>query len=90
MLVSPGANVPSILFGLPVVATQAMTVDKFLVGNFRRAATLNDRWTPSVEVSTEHQDFFTKNLVAILAEERVALAVKRAAAITYGNFGNIT
>ena len=68
------------LFGLPVVATQAMAVDKFLVGNFAAAATLYDRWTPRVEVSTEHSDFFVKNLVAILAEERIGLAVKRPAA----------
>jgi HK97 family phage major capsid protein len=89
ILGAPGANVPSVLFGLPVVPTQAMTVDKFLVGNFQRAATLYDRWTPRVEVSTEHADFFTRNLVAILAEERIALAVKNAAALTYGDFGNV-
>ena len=74
---------------LLLVATQAMTIDKFLVGNFDRAATLYDRWTPRVEVSTEHDDFFTKNLVAILAEERIALAPKNAAALTYGDFGNV-
>lgn len=89
LLGDPGANVPAVLFGLPVVATQAMTVDKFLVGNFRRAATLYDRWNPRIEVSTEHSDFFTRNLVAILAEERIALAVKNAAALTYGDFGNV-
>ena len=89
LLGDPGAQVEPRLFGLPVVATQAMTVDKFLVGNFRRAATLYDRWSPRVEVSTEHADFFTKNLVAILAEERIALAIKNAAAMTYGDFGNV-
>lgn len=89
ILGDPGANVPAVLFGLPVVATQAMTVDKFLIGNFQRAATIYDRWTPRVEVSTEHADFFTRNLVAILAEERIALAVKNAAALTYGDFGNV-
>jgi HK97 family phage major capsid protein len=66
-----------------------MAVDKFLVGDFQRAATLYDRWTPRVEVSTEHADFFTRNLVAILAEQRLALAVKQAAALTYGDFGNV-
>lgn len=89
ILGDPAATVQPVLFGLPVVATQAMTVDKFLVGNFRRAATLYDRWTPRVEVSTEHADFFTRNLVAILAEERIALAVKNSAALTYGDFGNV-
>ena len=68
LLGDPAASVAPVLFGLPVVATQAMTIDKFLVGNFRRAATLYDRWSPRVENSTEHADFFTRNLVAILAE----------------------
>jgi len=90
ILGDPAANVPAVLFGLPVVPTQAMTIDKFLVGNFQRAATLYDRWTPRVEVSTEHADFFTRNMVAILAEERIALAVKNALALTYGDFGNVT
>lgn len=90
ILGDPATAVSPVLFGLPVVATQAMEIDKFLVGNFRRAATLYDRWTPRVEISTEHADFFTRNLVAILAEERLALAVKNAAALTYGDFGNIT
>lgn len=89
LLGDPGANVPAVLFGLPVVPTQAMQVDKFLVGNFQRAATIYDRWTPRVEVSTEHADFFTRNLVAILCEERIAQAIKNPLALTYGDFGNI-
>jgi HK97 family phage major capsid protein len=89
ILGDPTANVAPVLFGLPVVPTQAMTIDKFLVGNFQRAATLYDRWAPRVEVSTEHADFFTRNMVAILAEQRLALAVKNAAALTYGDFGNV-
>jgi len=89
LLGDPGAPVPPVLFGLPVVATTSMTVDKFLVGDFDRAATLYDRWTPRVEVSTEHADFFTRNLVAILAEQRLALATKQPAALTFGDFGNV-
>lgn len=89
LLGDPGAAVPPVLFGLPVVPTTSMTVDKFLVGDFQRAATLYDRWLPRVEVSTEHSDFFVKNMVAILAEQRLALAVKNALALTYGDFGNV-
>lgn len=73
---------------MPVVATQAMTVDKFLVGSFASAGTLYDRWQPRVEVGYENDDF-TKNLVTVLAEERIALAVKWGEALTYGDFGNV-
>jgi HK97 family phage major capsid protein len=90
ILGDPGSNVAPVLFGLPVVATPAMTIDKFLVGNFQAAATLYDRWAPRVEVSTEHADFFVRNLVAVLAEERIGLAVKQAKALTYGDFGLVT
>lgn len=89
LLGDPGAAVQPVLFGLPVVATTSMTIDKFLIGDFPRAATLYDRWLPRVEVSTEHADFFVKNMVAILAEQRLALAVKNATALTYGDFGNV-
>lgn len=88
ILGDPAANVEPRLFGLPVVPTPAMTVDKFLVGGFT-PQTLYDRWEARVEVSTEHADFFTKNLVAILAEERIGTAIKRPSALIYGDFGNV-
>lgn len=40
ILGDPQAVITPALFGLPVVATQAMAADKFLVGNFQAAATL--------------------------------------------------
>jgi len=90
ILGSPSVDVTKVLFGLPVVDTPAMTVDKFLVGNFQAAATLYDRWDARIEVSTEHADFFIKNMVAILCEERLGLAVKNPLALTYGDFGRVT
>lgn len=89
LLGSPAANVAKVLFGLPVVDTPAMAVDKFLVGNFQAAATLYDRWDARIELSTEHADFFVRNMVAILCEERLGLAIKNALALTYGDFGRI-
>ncbi len=50
---------------------------------------LQDAGVPRVEVSTEHADYFTRNLVAILCEERIALAVKNATALTYADLGNV-
>jgi len=76
------------LWGLPVVATQAMTVDKFLVGAFGMAAQIFDREDARVEISTEDSDNFRKNLVTILAEERLALAVYRPEAFVKGDFSD--
>lgn len=73
------------LFGVPVVPSKAMAVGDFLVGDFARAATIYDRWQPRVEVGFVDQDF-TRNMVTILAEERIALAVKQPLALTYGSF----
>jgi HK97 family phage major capsid protein len=78
-----------VLWGLPVVPTLAMTIDKFLTGAFRAAATLYDRMAPEVQISSENEDDFIKNRLTIRSEERIALAVKRAAALVYGDFGNV-
>ena len=86
ILGSPGSDAPPRLWGLPVVTTKAITPGTFLVGAFKAAATIYDRWQPTVMVSTDHADFFVRNLVAILAEERIALAVKRPKALTHGTF----
>jgi HK97 family phage major capsid protein len=85
----PSVAVEPRIFGLPVVPTSAMDVDDFLVGDFKRAATLYDRQEVQVLVSTEHADFFTKNMVAILAEERIGLAIKQPTALVTGAFGAI-
>lgn len=77
------------LWGLPVVATPAMAIDKFLVGDFQRGATLYDRMGVEVLISTENVDDFEKNLATMRCEERLALAVKRPAAFIYGDFGRV-
>ena len=89
ILGDPGEATAPVLFGLPVVATTAMTVDKFLVGDFARAATLYDREGANVALSTEDGDNFVKNMVTIRAEERLGLAIKQATALSYGDFGNV-
>ena len=86
---APGSAIPQRLWGVPVVTTAAMSVDKFMIGDFRRAATLYDRWSARIELGTDGDDF-TRNLLTVLAEERLAMAVKQAAALTYGDFGNVT
>jgi HK97 family phage major capsid protein len=85
---NPASQLQPRLWGLPVVATQAMTVDKFLVGAFGTAAQIFDRQDARVELSTEDSDNFRKNLVTILAEERLALAVYRPEAFIKGDFSD--
>ena len=85
----PQNNTAPTMWGLPVVATQAMGVDKFLTGAFDMAAQIFDRQDATVEVSTEDQDNFVKNKVTIRAEERLALAVYRPEALIYGDLGRV-
>ena len=80
----PQSGTTPTLWGLPVVQTQAITVGKFLTGAFAMGAQVFDRWQSRVEVGYENDDF-TKNLVTILAEERLALAVYRPEAFVYGS-----
>ncbi len=80
------ANGNATTWRVPTVVTDAVAPGKFLVGDFLRAARLYDRMQATVEVATEHADFFTRNLVAILAEERVALAVMRPDLLVFGEF----
>ncbi|MBX9759446.1 MAG: phage major capsid protein [Beijerinckiaceae bacterium] len=76
------------LWSLPVARSSSMSSDKFLVGAFKRGAQIFDRQDATVEVSTEHSDYFTKNLVAIRAEQRLALAVYRTGAFVKGDFSD--
>lgn len=87
---NPQGTIGATLWNLPVVQTQAVQVDKFLTGAFKLGAQVFDRWQARVEVATENEDDFVKNMVTILAEERLALAVYRPAAFIYGDFGRIT
>lgn len=72
------------LWGKPVAVTTAIPVGTALVV-CGQAATVFRRGGINVQASNSHQDFFIKNLTAIRAEERVALAVMIPAA-----FGKVT
>jgi len=74
-----GALSPT-LWGLPVAVTPSIVAGTALTGSFKSSAQIFDRGGMRVEVSNSHQDFFIKNLVAIRAERRLALAVYRPAA----------
>lgn len=87
LMASPSSRTPPMLWGLPVVESDGMgTSGEFLVGAFRLAATMFDREEAAILLSTEDRDNFIRNLVTILAEERLALAVTRPAAFVHGGF----
>jgi HK97 family phage major capsid protein len=62
---------------MPVIDTPAMTEGTALVGAFGSGAQLYDREQASIRISEQHSDFFIRNAIVVLAEQRLALAVKR-------------
>ena len=71
---------------MPVVDTPAIAEGTALVGAFGTAAQLYDREQASIRISEQHSDFFVRNAIVILAEQRLALAVKRPEAFVKVDF----
>lgn len=84
----PQGNAPASLWRLPVVETQSIAQGKFLTGAFQMGAEVFDLWDSRVEAGFENDDF-TKNLLTLLAEERIALAVYRPEAFIYGDLAPV-
>ncbi len=78
-------RVEQTLWGRPVVVTTAMASGTFLCGN-TEAAELFVRMDAMLEISTEHSDFFVRNLLAILVECREVLCIYRPGAFIQGSF----
>lgn len=62
------------LWGLRVVVTPAMTVDTALVGDFSQAV-VADRQQGTIYMTDSHNDHFARNILDILAEERLGFGV---------------
>ena len=80
------ATTPEAIWRIPVVISNAMTKGNFLLGDWSIGAKVYDREAVSVRVSESHSDYFVKNGVAILGEERYCLAVNRPKAFAKGQF----
>jgi HK97 family phage major capsid protein len=72
------------LWNLPVAVTPIIPVGTALVGAFRTAAQIFRKGGINVAITDSHADYFIRNLLAIRAEERLALAVYRP-----GAFGEV-
>lgn len=81
---NPQGTLAPTLWNRPVVTTQAMTVGQFLAGAFGMGAQIFDREDATITVATENEDDFVNNLVTILIEERLGLAVYRPEAFIKG------
>lgn len=66
------------LWGMEVRETTAQSQNTAIVGAFGTAAQVFYRSPVTVTASTEHASYFVENKVAILAEQRLGLAVYRA------------
>ena len=73
------------LFGLPVVQAIGMAADTFQVGRFSEAYMIYNREGVVVEMSDSDSDNFTKNLITLRAERRLALATEKPAAVRGGD-----
>ena len=74
------------LWRTPVVVSAALQKGTFITGAFDLGATLWDRQEVTISVSGSHSDFFIKNKLAILCEERVELTVERPESFVVGAF----
>lgn len=74
------------LWRVPVIVSNAMTAGNFLLGDWTRGATIYDREQMDIRVSESHSDYFVKNGVAILAEERYGFGIELPKAYCKGLF----
>lgn len=67
---------PSI-WGLRTVVSAAVPAGEAIVGAFRLGAEVLKKGGVTVNIANQNEDDFIKNLITILIEERIALAVRR-------------
>lgn len=74
------------IWGVPIAQSTRMTELEFLIGAFSMGAEIFFGMQATVEASEHHEEYFTKNLVAIRAELDALIAVYRPEAFITGTF----
>lgn len=78
------------LWQMPVVATPACPEGTALLGAFGLGAQVFDRMQSNIRTADQHSDFFIRNAIVVLAEERLGLAVYRPASMVKVDLVNAT
>jgi HK97 family phage major capsid protein len=81
---------PARIWGMRVISTTAMTQNNFLVGGFREGATLWERQGITILMTDSHASNFTSNILTLLVEARLEVAVHTPRAFVKGTFGDPT
>jgi HK97 family phage major capsid protein len=84
VLGGPGSAPSQMLWSTPLVLSSKQPAGVVLSGDFSRGSHLWFREDSTVEVSSEHLDYFTKNLLAAKCEERILLEIRQP-----GAFGKV-
>lgn len=79
---------PQRFFQYPVVVTDAIAQGTALTGSFALGTTLWDREQANIRISDQHADNFKRNLLSLLAEERMAQTIYRPEAFVDVVFDN--
>ncbi|KZK76310.1 Phage capsid family protein [Pseudovibrio sp. W64] len=83
---NPGSMSTPMLWGKDVVESNTMSAGEWLTGDLAMAGTYYDRQETEVLISSEHDTNFIEDMLTMKGRKRVALAIKRAAAMVKGNF----
>jgi HK97 family phage major capsid protein len=84
----PFSTTAPVVWGLPLVASNSMEDDEFLVGSFGSGvgAQIFDRMGVEVLLSSEHGENFTTNELTVRIEERLTLCTFRPEVFVTGSF----
>jgi HK97 family phage major capsid protein len=87
MAVNVSVGAQKQVWQMPVVASPAMTEGTALVGAYGLGAKVYDREQANIRIAEQHADFFLRNALVVLAEERVGLTVSRPESFVKIDFG---
>jgi len=86
ILGDPWSSGPPQLFGMLLVGSNVIAQGTFLIGSGNAAcAEVRSRMEIEIAVGEQHSTYFTSNLVAIRAEERLCLVTKRGGSFITGS-----